>query len=165
MKSRQVLFLEVFFAKSSCFLSSLEVTYDGIQVHLADIVQIVRKQNDFMLNMSATPSAVKPTMMALTESGLGLNPQQDGHMIYLKMPKVTTEHRQALIKSVKALAQKYKDSIKDRNMIKKFYIKHDKKVSQDLMADVQANVAYYLKTRATEIDDIVAKKVESLMTN
>lgn len=134
---------------------------------LADIVTISRKQQELVINLAATPTATKAVMAAIVGSGLNLNPQQDGNIIYIRTPKVTTEHRQALIKSVKAAGQKAKDTLKDRNFQKKFYIKLAdlKKLSQDLQNDVTANVNYFVKQKSALIDEIVEQKAQSLQTN
>lgn len=118
-----------------------------------------------MLNFAATPNAVKPAVNAINHSGLNLNPQQDGTMIYIRMPKVTTEHRQALIKSVRTVGQKVKDKMKDRNFQKKFFFKPDKKLSEDIVSGANENLAYYTKQKGVLVDEIVEKKIESLSTN
>lgn len=117
--------------------------------------------------MATAPNALKPTMTALAESGFNLNPQQDGTVIYIRLPKVTTEHRETLIKSVKAAGQKAKDKIKDRNFHKKFYHKggDTKKLSQDLLADATANINFFVKQQSNLIDEIIKQKAESLLNN
>lgn len=149
----------------SSYKNSLEISYDGMKVTLGDIVNIVRKQNDLIINLSATPAAVKPALLAIQESGLNLNPQPDGNVIYIRMPRITTEHRQALIKSVRLAGQKIKDRIKDRNFHKKFMEKDLKRLSKDLVNDAQANLNYYIRQKFTEIDEIVRHKEESLASN
>ena len=133
-----------------------------MRVTLGDIVNIVRKQNDLIINLSATPSAVKPALLAIQESGLNLNPQPDGNVIYIRMPRITTEHRQQLIKSVRLAGQKVKDQIKDRNFHKKFMEKDLKRLSKDLVNDAQANLNYFIRNKCAEIDEIVRHKEESL---
>lgn len=140
----------------------MEICYEGMRVTLGDIVNIVRKQNDLIINLSATPSAVKPALLAIQESGLNLNPQPDGNVIYIRMPRITTEHRQQLIKSVRLSGQKVKDQIKDRNLHKKFMEKDLKRLSKDLVNDAQANLNYFIRNKCAEIDEIVRHKEESL---
>lgn len=145
----------------------LEISYDGVKVALADIVTVARKQQEIVINMATAPNALKPTMTALAESGFNLNPQQDGTIIYIRLPKVTTEHRETLIKSVKTAGQKAKDKIKDRNFHKKFYHKgaDTKKLSQDLLADATANIIFFVKQQSNLIDEIIKQKAESLLNN
>ena len=140
----------------------MEICYEGMRVTLGDIVNIVRRQNDLIINLSATPSAVKPALLAIQESGLNLNPQPDGNVIYIRMPRITTEHRQQLIKSVRLAGQKVKDQIKDRNFHKKFMEKDLKRLSKDLVNDAQANLNYFIRNKCAEIDEIVRHKEESL---
>ena len=136
-----------------------------MEITLADLVNIVRKPNEFILNLQSTPHMVKIVMTALIDSGLNLNPQIDGHVIYIHMPKITTEHRQALIKGVRALATKTKDQIKDQNLHKRFQVKDTKKLSKDLVSDAQANLNYFVKCRSQNIDEITAQKIDSLTNN
>ncbi|KAH9410264.1 hypothetical protein TYRP_010022, partial [Tyrophagus putrescentiae] len=148
-------------------IETIEINYDGVKVALADIVTVARKQQEIVINMAAAPNALKPAMTALMESGFNLNPQQDGTIIYIRLPKVTTEHRETLIKLVKTAGQKAKDKIKDRNFHKKFYHKgtDTKKLSQDLLSDVSANMNYFIKQQNSLIDEIIKQKTDSLINN
>lgn len=154
-------------------IESLKVTLDGgirIPVSLADIAIVTWTRSELVVNLASMPSAVKPVMRALQDSGLNLNPQTSAGssqaMIYIPLPKaVTTEHRQALVKAVQSAGQATKDRLKDRHFQKRFYhLKENLKgVSADLLADVAANLAYYIKEKCREVDGIVQQKVDSLV--
>lgn len=149
-------------------LEDIEVAYRGMRVRLGDLVTITRKgPQDLVINLAAAPEAVKPTMSALADSGLAVTPQQDGNVIYVRLPKLTTEHRAQLVRAVNEAARKVKDDLKSRQLHKKFYHKAEgnKKHSADLLFNVTANIDYYVRQRALEIDDIVGKKIESLSTS
>ncbi|KAJ6215906.1 hypothetical protein RDWZM_010406 [Blomia tropicalis] len=144
-------------------VESLPIMFNGERIQLNDIVTVSRKQQELVINLGATPDAVKPAMQAILDSGLGLNPQLDGNTIFIRYPKVTTEHRQTLIKSVRMLGQQTKDRIKDRNLLKRFTHKSEsKKLSRDLLNDANSNVQYYIKEKCSEIDEIISTKVHSL---
>ena len=61
-------------------------------------------------------------MKALREnSGLNLNPQQDGTRIYVPIPKVTREHREKMSKGAKERCNETKEQLKkiqNRNLSK-----------------------------------------------
>lgn len=146
-------------------LEDIEIGYRGMRIRLGDLVTISRKgPNDLVINLSAVPEALKPAMSALAESGLAIAIQQDGNIIYIRLPKLTTEHRNKLVHAVNEAARTVKDNLKSRQLHKKFYHKTEgnKKHSSDLLFNVAANIDYYVRQRALEIDDIVSKKIESL---
>lgn len=136
-----------------------------MKIQLGDIVPVVRKQNDLIINLAAMPNAVKPTLQAIQESGLNLNPQPDGNVIYIKLPKITSEYRQSMINSLKLTGQKTVDQIKNRNFHKKFYVKSGKKISEDLQYNVQANLMHFVKQKCLEIDNIIKEKQAALSEN
>lgn len=152
-------------------IESLKVTLDGgTPVSLADIATVTWTRSELVVKLVSMPSAVKAVMRALHHSGLNLNPHisagNSNAMIYIPIPKaVTTEHRQALVKAVQSTGQATKDRLKDRHFQKRFYhLKENLKgVSADLLADVAANLAYYIKVKCREVDDIVQQKVDSLV--
>ena len=132
---------------------------------ISDIVSVTRTKNDFLINLEPLPHMVKAVMNAILESGLNLNPQIDGHVIYIQMPKVTTEHRQNLIKGVKQLSVKVKNDLKDRNFHKQFEQEDVSTLSKDLINNAQANLHHYIKRKCTIIDEITAQKCDSLSSS
>lgn len=74
-----------------CFSATFDevmVELNGKKTHLNEIAQITFKTPQLiMINLSATPSYLQPVLTALNASGLNLNPQVEGHIIYLAVPK------------------------------------------------------------------------------
>ena len=135
-----------------------------MEVTLADVATISRRQTELVINFASTPTAVTKAMKTILESNLGLNPQQDGLTIYIKMPKITTEHRMKIIAAVKALGQKTKDRLKDPIFQQRFYHRHenDIKISKELKHNVATNLNYYIKQKQNRIGEIIAQKVDTL---
>uniref|UniRef100_A0A161MHB4 Ribosome-recycling factor, mitochondrial n=1 Tax=Triatoma infestans TaxID=30076 RepID=A0A161MHB4_TRIIF len=87
---------------------------DGKKYPLIELGQIVRKNPKVItINMVAFPQALPATLKALSESGMNLNPQQEGTTLYVPVPKVTREHRENLSKNAKAHFIKCRDGIRD----------------------------------------------------
>ncbi|UXI15242.1 hypothetical protein NH340_JMT01185 [Sarcoptes scabiei] len=144
-------------------IENLEIVYDDVKANLGDLATVVRKQNDLILNLSSSPNAVKAAITAINRSGLNLNPQSDGHIIYMKLPRITSEHREDLIKSVKSVGNATKDHIRNNSFQKKFYIKDgQKKISQELLSEIRSNLNYFIRNKCEEIDEIVKHKIDSL---
>ncbi|XP_041981202.1 ribosome-recycling factor, mitochondrial [Aricia agestis] len=126
-------------------LESLVVKFDGKEYELQELAQIIRKNpKTIVVNFSSFPQAIPDALRAIHGSGLNLNPQQDGTTLYVPVPKVTKEHREALAKNAKMLFVKCKDTVKD---IQNEYIKKNKTskgkqpgVSEDLVFNINKQI-------------------------
>lgn len=106
-------------------IETLPVKFEGKEYELQELAQIVRKNpKTLVINFSSFPQVIPEALKAIQSSGLNLNPQQDGTTLFVPVPKVTKEHREALAKNAKVLYVKCRDSIKD---IQIDYIKKVKK--------------------------------------
>lgn len=118
-------------------IDALHVKFEGKDYELQELAQIVRKNpKTLVINFSSFPQAIPDVLKAIQSSGLNLNPQQDGTTLYVPVPKVTKEHREALARNAKILFIKCRDAIKEVNTD---YIKKIKKqtgVSEDVIFSV-----------------------------
>ncbi|XP_063828927.1 ribosome-recycling factor, mitochondrial [Ostrinia nubilalis] len=122
-------------------IDSLPVKFQGKDYELQELAQIVRKNpKTIVINFASFPQAIPDALKAISTSGLNLNPQQDGTTLYVPVPKVTKEHREALAKNAKALYIKCRDALKD---VQNDFIKKAKKqtgVSEDLVFSVTKQI-------------------------
>ena len=66
----------------------LMVDFEGEKYPLQELAQVGRKNPQLaVLNLSSLPDALQPVLKAINESGMNLNPQQDGTTIYVPLPK------------------------------------------------------------------------------
>lgn len=66
----------------------LMVEFEGEKYPLQELAQVGRKNPQLaILNLSSLPDALQPVLKAINESGMNLNPQQDGTTIYVPLPK------------------------------------------------------------------------------
>ncbi len=62
--------------------------FEGDTYTLQEIAQIGKKGPQLLVvNLSGFPQAVKNVLKAINDSGMGLNPQQDGTTIFISVPK------------------------------------------------------------------------------
>lgn len=122
-------------------IETLSLKFEGKGYELQELAQIVRKNpKTIVVNFATFPQAIPDALKAITSSGLNLNPQQDGTTLYIPVPKVTKEHREALSRNAKVLYIKCRDSMKD---VQNDYIKKIKKqtsVSEDFIFSVTKQI-------------------------
>uniref|UniRef100_A0A8C3EG48 Ribosome-recycling factor, mitochondrial n=1 Tax=Corvus moneduloides TaxID=1196302 RepID=A0A8C3EG48_CORMO len=108
------------------------MTKDG-KFPLNQLGQISQKSPQLMIvNMTDFPESTAAAVKAIRESGMNLNPEVDGTMIRVPIPKVTREHRESLVKLAKQSTNKSKEALrkvrsKSITQVKKF----KNKVSED----------------------------------
>ncbi|KAM5258843.1 ribosome-recycling factor, mitochondrial isoform 1-T4 [Hipposideros larvatus] len=88
------------------------VTADG-KLALNQIGQISMKSPQLILvNMASFPECTAAAIKAIRESGMNLNPEVEGTLIRVPIPKVTREHREMLVKLAKQNTNKAKESLR-----------------------------------------------------
>ncbi|CAG9583438.1 unnamed protein product [Danaus chrysippus] len=147
-------------------IDTLPIKYDGKEYELQELAQIVRKNpKTLVINFASFPQVIPDVLKAIQNSGLNLNPQQDGTTLYVPVPKVTKEHREALARNAKILFIKCRDSIKD---IQNEYIKKTKKqtdVSEDLVYSVNKQILALCDGYIIEAKTLYDQKHKELVGN
>nr|CAG4637360.1 EOG090X0DUK [Ceriodaphnia reticulata]SVE73199.1 EOG090X0DUK [Ceriodaphnia reticulata] len=146
-------------------IESLPVEFEGDTYTLQEIAQVGRKGPQLLVvNLSGFPQAVKNVLKAINDSGMGLNPQQDGTTIFISVPKVTREYRESLAKNAKALFQKFKDHSRDiQNRYIREVKKKEKEVSSDLAHSVQQQIHSLTEQFVSEAEKIMIAKQNELL--
>lgn len=139
---------------------------NGLKHNLNEIANITRKSPQLVvINLSSMPDAIKPVMTSIAESGMNLNPQQEGNVIYLAIPKVTREHREGLANNARALYQKTRDELKSIQNSFTNYVKKQKKsnISEELIFNVNENLKYLIDIKIQECEHILLQKINELL--
>ncbi|CAG5133140.1 unnamed protein product [Candidula unifasciata] len=90
---------------------------------LIQLGQVIQKSAQMLaINMTPSPQYITHVKTALEESGLNINPQQDGTSLFIALPKITKEHRENLAKNAKMLSEKSKKHLRD------IYSKYSKQI-------------------------------------
>lgn len=111
-------------------------------------------------------SVIHAIAKAITDSGIGLNPQTMADSVMIKIPLVTEERRKDLAKIAKKFAEEAKvsvrnarqDSLKD---IKK--AKDDKEITEDDVKAYETDLQKLVDDSNKKIDDLTKKKEEDIM--
>eukprot|EP00088_Acartia_fossae_P067569 TRINITY_DN8448_c0_g3_i1.p1 TRINITY_DN8448_c0_g3~~TRINITY_DN8448_c0_g3_i1.p1 ORF type:complete len:178 (+),score=42.48 TRINITY_DN8448_c0_g3_i1:140-673(+) len=116
--------------RSTSSLDELPIELEGDVYPLNELTSISKKDpKRLVIDASAFPQAVKTVVEAIRNSGMNLNPQQEGLTIYVPIPKITKEHRQNLAEGAK------KKMTECKGNIKKIQNNFQKKVNDDELAD------------------------------
>ncbi|XP_030598730.1 ribosome-recycling factor, mitochondrial isoform X1 [Archocentrus centrarchus] len=146
-------------------LDHIVVTTQDGKFPLRQLGQISMKSPQLiMVNMSSFPEATAAATRALRESGMNLNPEVDGMIIKVPVPKVTREHRENLAKVAKQLSNKAKDSVRRVRSNAVTQVKKAKEGhSEDTIRLVEKQIQQMADSTATDIDKQLAAKTKELL--
>ena len=102
---------------------------------------------------------------AIQKSELGINPQIDGQMIRLRIPDLTEERRQDLIKVLKNMGEKSKISVRNIRREANEQLKNelkDKKTSEDESKNFEKNIQKLTDQNIENIEKILAEKEKEI---
>ncbi|GFR00012.1 ribosome-recycling factor, mitochondrial [Trichonephila clavata] len=149
---------------SASNIDNLLVKLGDEEYPLHELAQISKKNpNLIAINMSDFPEALKPAIQAIIDSGSGMNPQQEGTMIYLTVPKLTREHREKLAKNAKAVFIKAKEDIRD---VQNYFMKDVKQktdLSEDLIFSTSNHIKLLADQASVELEKILKIKQKELL--
>ncbi|XP_039618754.1 ribosome-recycling factor, mitochondrial [Polypterus senegalus] len=139
-------------------------TKDG-KFPLNQIGQISMKSPQLILvNMSSLPEATESASIAIRESGMNLNPEVDGTVIKVPVPKVTREHREHLAKLAKQFTNKAKESLRK---VRTNAISEAKKskasVSEDTIKLIEKQIQQMTDDFSLEIEKQLTAKTKELL--
>ena len=111
-------------------------------------------------------SLLKNIENSILESNLGINPQVDGSLLRLPIPKLSEERRNELTKIASQYAEKFKISIRNsrRDFIEiKKSEKKDSKLSEDELKKFLSEAQNYTDKYIANIDKILEQKKSDIM--
>ncbi len=145
-------------------LSSIVVEYYGANMPIQQLASIsVSDGNTLVLNVFDA-GAIIAVEKAIQSSDLGLNPNTDGTIIRLRLPDLTEERRNELVKYVKKLAEEAKVSLRNIRRDELDMIKKDDDLSDDDKKRSSDNVQKVLDQFILKIDDLVKDKETEITT-
>nr|XP_060613768.1 ribosome-recycling factor, mitochondrial [Anolis sagrei ordinatus] len=167
-------------AVSECFPPFLEITVVLLIPGALDHIMVSTKDGKFplnqlgqvslkspqliLVNMSNFPESTAAAVKAIRESGMGLNPEADGTLLRIPVPKVTREHRESLAAVAKQLTNKAKDSLRK---VRAAAVSRTKKakgtVSEDTVRLIEKQVQQMTDDAVAEMEKLLASKTKELL--
>jgi ribosome recycling factor len=94
-------------------LDSVKVTVYGSATPLKQLASVGAPEPSQLLIRPFDPSTIKDIEKAIVASELGLNPQNDGKIIRINIPPLSTDVRKKLVARIKELAEETRVSIRN----------------------------------------------------
>jgi ribosome recycling factor len=149
---------------TSVFDGLIVATPDG-EFPLIQIAQVVQKSPHLVLiNLAASPQYITHVKVAISNSGMNVNPQQDGTSLFVPVPRVTREHREMLAKNAKLLCDKAKDKLRNiQNNFDREVKRAKDKHSEDLIFNVHETILATSKGFMEKADSVLLAKQNELL--
>ena len=94
-------------------VDSLKVEVYGSQTPMKQLASVGAPEPQQILVRPYDPGTIKDIERAIVNSNLGLAPQNDGRVIRINIPPLTTETRKKLVSRIKELTEEAKVSIRN----------------------------------------------------
>ena len=145
-------------------LSSISVEYYGANLPIQQLASVsVSDGNTLVVNVFDA-GAVSAVEKAIMSSDLGLNPQTDGTIVRLRLPDLTEERRNELVKYVKKLSEEGKVALRNIRRDEMDAIKKKDDLSDDDKKRESDNIQKVLDQFIVKVDDLVKEKETEIRT-
>ena len=94
-------------------LDRVEVDVYGSRMPLRSVANVGAPEPKLLTVTPFDPSSLKNIERALSDSDIGLNPQNDGRIIRLPIPELTEERRRELIRVARSMAEEGRVSVRN----------------------------------------------------
>uniref|UniRef100_A0A0D3BW40 Ribosome-recycling factor, chloroplastic n=1 Tax=Brassica oleracea var. oleracea TaxID=109376 RepID=A0A0D3BW40_BRAOL len=147
-------------------LDKIEVEYYGSPVSLKSIAQISTPDGTSLLLQPYDKSSLKAIEKAIVNSDLGVTPNNDGDVIRLSLPPLTSERRKELTKVVAKQSEEGKVALRNirRDALKSYdKLEKEKKLSEDNVKDLSSDLQKLIDTYMKKVEDLCKQKEKELL--
>ncbi len=151
---------------SATMLDNIQVDSYGIKTPVSQLGNISIPDSNLVTIQVWDVNLITPIEKAIIESNLGINPQTDGQLIRLPVPKLSEERRKELAKVASQYAENSKIAIRNiRRDIMDSLKKEEKNknISQDEMKKKSSEVQKITDEYVSKIDLITSNKQTEIL--
>ncbi len=152
---------------NASLLDRITVEYYGAETHLKALANISSPDATTLMIQPFDRSSMRAIEKAISESDIGLTPNNDGTSIRLNIPPLTTDRRKELVKMVSKLAEEGKVAIRNvrRDAIDSLRkLEKAKEISEDDSKSQQEQVDKLTDKFVKTIDKVTAEKEKEIST-
>lgn len=151
---------------SPALVEKLRVDYYGSETPLQQMAGFSVPEPRVLVISPYDKSSLKAVEKALTSSDLGINPNNDGSVIRLVFPELTTERRKELVKVVRHRAEEGRVAVRNvrratRHELEAF--EKDGDLSSDQLERAEKELERVTHDFVTDIDKLLAAKEKELL--
>jgi ribosome recycling factor len=152
---------------NASLLDRITVEYYGAETHLKALANISSPDATTLMIQPFDRSSMRSIEKAISESDIGLTPNNDGSSIRLNIPPLTTDRRKELVKMVAKLAEEGKVAVRNvrRDAIDSIRkLEKAKEISEDDSKSQQEQVDKLTDKFVKNIDKVTAEKEKEIST-
>ena len=151
---------------STGLVESIRVEYYGTPTPLKQMAHIGVQEGQVLVIRPYDPSVLKDIEKAILASDLGITPQNDGKMIRLSVPSLSTERRRQLAHRVNELAEEARIAIRN---VRRDANKHidrlekDKELGEDERDTAKDEVQELTRQHEDQVNTLAEEKSQEIM--
>ncbi len=152
---------------NASLLDRVMVEYYGTPTPLKSLASISTPDSSTIVIQPYDKGSLNQLEKSISQSDVGLTPNNDGQVIRLNIPPLTTERRKELVKSAGKFAEEGKVALRN---IRRDAIEAARKqeksgeVSEDEARDLQNDIQKITDKYITKIEELLAEKEKDIMT-
>jgi len=151
---------------SVSILDTLKVDYYGTPTPVKNMAQVNVPEPQLIVIQPFDPNSLSEIEKAITNSDLGLNPNNDGNVIRLNIPALTDERRKELVRIIHQIIEEARVSIRNirrdaNENLKKWNKEHE--VSDDNLKRAMDDVQEITDNMIKELNQIQDFKEKEIM--
>ena len=143
------------------------VDYYGTETPLKSLANIQTPDSSTISIQPFDISALNLMEKAISMSDLGLTPNNDGKIIRLNIPPLTSDRRKELVKLANKLAEEGKVAVRNIRRDEMESVRKQEKnsdISEDEARDLQDEIEKVTKKYVNKIDELFAAKKKDITT-
>ena len=145
-------------------IENIMVDAYGSKMPLQQLASITAPEARMLLVNPFDKSNTQLVEKAIQTADLGLNPQDDGHLIRIVLPDLNEERRKEFVKQIKQYAEEARVSVRNVRRDAMEEIKKNEDLSDDLKHNEQDDVQKQTNSFISQIDELAATKESEVMT-
>lgn len=152
---------------NASLLDRISVEYYGVETPLKSLATISTPDASTITIQPFDRGSMAQIEKAISLSDIGLTPSNDGQVIRLNIPPLTSERRKELVKIASKLAEEGKVAIRNIRRDAMDAIRKQEKsaeISEDEARDLQDQVQKLTDQSTSKIDSLLATKEKDIMT-
>jgi ribosome recycling factor len=152
---------------NASLLDRIEVEYYGAPTPLRSLASINTPDSSTLMIQPFDASSLQNIEKAISLSDVGLTPNNDGKVIRLNIPPLTSERRQEFVKTAHKVAEEGRVSIRNNrrngiDAIKKLEKASD--ISEDESRDLQDEIQKLTDSYIAKVDGALEAKEKDILT-
>jgi len=148
-------------------IEDVQVSYYGAMTPLKQMATIAAPDPNLLVVQPYDKTQMAEVEKAILAADLGLNPQNDGHVIRIKVPKLSEERRRDLTKTIKTRGEESKVALRNirREANDKLdVLKKDGDISEDDHRKHRDKNDDTIHEYTKQVDDLIEEKGKQIQT-